>query len=50
VQYAWGYGGQLIYIIPSLEMVVVFTTNTRGLDPAFEGDSLLKKYILKAAH
>lgn len=49
VKFAWGYGGQLIYVVPSLDMVVVFTTNTRGLDPNFEGDELLKNYILKAA-
>lgn len=47
VKFAWGYGGQLIYVVPSLEMVVVFTTNTRGNDPNFEADDLLKKYILQ---
>lgn len=49
VKFAWGYGGQLIYVVPSLEMVVVFTTNTRWSDPNFEGDELLAKYILPAA-
>lgn len=45
VKFAWGYGGQLIYVVPSLDMVVVFATNTRGTDPNFEGDELLAKYI-----
>jgi len=49
VKFAWGYGGQLIYIVPALELVVVFTTNTRGVDPNFEADALLKSYILPAA-
>ncbi len=47
VKFAWGYGGQMVYVVPALDMVVVFTTNTRGLDPNFEADSLLEKYILK---
>lgn len=49
LKFAWGYGGQLVYVVPSLDMVVVFTTNTRGTDPNFEGDQLLEKYVLKAA-
>jgi CubicO group peptidase (beta-lactamase class C family) len=49
VKFAWGYGGQLVYVVPSLEMVVVFTTNTSGSDPKFEGDSLLENFIFKSA-
>lgn len=49
VKFAWGYGGQLVYVVPALEMVVVFTTDTSGRDPDFEGDSLLEKYVLRAA-
>jgi CubicO group peptidase (beta-lactamase class C family) len=31
---AWGYGGQFVYVVPSLELVVVATTDWRGLsDP-----------------
>lgn len=49
VKFAWGYGGQLVYVVPALEMVVVFTTDTSGSDPGFEGDSLLENYIFRAA-
>ena len=29
--FAWGYGGQLVYVVPSLELVVVTTTDWTGL-------------------
>jgi CubicO group peptidase (beta-lactamase class C family) len=29
--FAWGYGGQFIYVVPSLDLVVVTTTNWRNL-------------------
>ena len=32
--FAWGYGGQFIYIVPSLELVVVATTDWRDLSTA----------------
>ena len=28
--FAWGYGGQFIYVLPSLEVVAVTTTEWRG--------------------
>ncbi|HEV8443978.1 MAG TPA: serine hydrolase [Steroidobacteraceae bacterium] len=31
VAFAWGYGGQFIYVVPSLDMVVVATTNWQGV-------------------
>lgn len=49
VKYAWGYGGQFIYLVPALDMVVVMTTNTTTQDPDFEGASLMKLFILPAA-
>jgi CubicO group peptidase (beta-lactamase class C family) len=29
--FAWGYGGQFIYVVPDLDLVVVATTNWSGL-------------------
>ncbi|MCQ4257159.1 serine hydrolase domain-containing protein [Stutzerimonas stutzeri] len=29
VRYGWGYGGQMVYVVPSLKMTVVMTSNTR---------------------
>ncbi|WP_326429431.1 serine hydrolase [Stutzerimonas frequens] len=29
VRYGWGYGGQMIYVVPGLEMTVVMTSNTQ---------------------
>lgn len=28
VRYGWGYGGQMLYVVPGLEMTVVMTSNT----------------------
>ncbi len=35
---AWGYGGQLVYVLPDEDMVVVITTNTRAGDPEATDD------------
>jgi len=29
--FAWGYGGQFVYVVPSLDLVVVTTTEWRTL-------------------
>ncbi len=29
VRYGWGYGGQMVYVVPGLEMTVVMTSNTQ---------------------
>jgi CubicO group peptidase (beta-lactamase class C family) len=31
VAFAWGYGGQFVYVVPSLQLVVATTTEWRGL-------------------
>jgi CubicO group peptidase (beta-lactamase class C family) len=30
VRYAWGYGGQMIYVVPDLELTVVMTSDATG--------------------
>jgi CubicO group peptidase (beta-lactamase class C family) len=35
--HAWGYGGQFIYVVPDLDLVIVFTS-TWTVDPAVSGD------------
>jgi CubicO group peptidase (beta-lactamase class C family) len=49
VALAWGWGGQLIYIVPDLDVVVVFTTNTRDYAPDFDGYEILHDYVIPAA-
>lgn len=50
VAMAWGHGGQMIYIIKDLKMVVVLTTNTRWFpQDGFSGQSIIEKYVIPAA-
>lgn len=43
VAIAWGYGGQLIYLVDDLDLVVVVTTDTGRYDPAsFEAEAILE--------
>ncbi len=28
MRYGWGYGGQMVYVVPGLDMTVVMTSNT----------------------
>lgn len=50
VAMAWGFGGQMIYIIKDLDLVVVMTTNTRDFaQDSFNGVSIIKDYVLPAA-
>ena len=43
--FAWGFGGQFVYVVPSLDMVVVTTTEWRGItaeiDPVVFAASIL---------
>ncbi len=44
---AWGWGGQMIYIVPDLNLVVVFTTNTRNFSQdTFNGESVVRNYVI----
>ena len=50
VAMAWGYGGQMIYLIKDLDLVVVITTNTRNFDQDdFNGRSIIEDVVLPAA-
>ncbi|MBT3220871.1 MAG: serine hydrolase [Proteobacteria bacterium] len=42
---AWGYGGQLVYIVAAHDLVVVTTTNTRDQDPDFDGMDLVRGIV-----
>jgi len=49
VAMAWGYGGQMIYLVKDLDLVVVMTTNTRDFDPdSFNGLSIVEDHVLPA--
>jgi CubicO group peptidase (beta-lactamase class C family) len=50
VAMAWGFGGQMIFIVPDLDMVVVMTTNTRDFtDDTFDGTDVMDADVLPAA-
>jgi CubicO group peptidase (beta-lactamase class C family) len=47
---AWGFAGQMIYIIKDLDLVVVMTTNTRDQgDDTFDGASIVEDEVIPAA-
>jgi CubicO group peptidase (beta-lactamase class C family) len=50
VAMAWGFGGQMVYIVKDLNMVVVMTTNTRDFtEDTFDGTNTMKSNVLPAA-
>jgi CubicO group peptidase (beta-lactamase class C family) len=50
VAMAWGFGGQMVYVIKDLNMVVVMTTDTRDYDQdTFDGTSVMQDDVIPAA-
>jgi len=45
---AWGWGGQLVYVVHELDLVVVFTTNTRDFAPDYDGFDILRNHVIPA--
>lgn len=43
--FAWGYGGQFVYVVPSLQLVVVTTTEWRGLSAEGGPDALTQSLL-----
>lgn len=51
VAMAWGFAGQMIYIVKDLNMVVVMTTNTHDFNrDVFDGTDVMQNDILPAVH
>lgn len=51
VAMGWGFGGQMVYIVKDLNMVVVMTTDTRpgaGNDDSFDGTEVMETSVLPA--
>jgi len=50
--YAWGYGGQFIFVVPSLALTVVTTSETSGprdMEHLLAVQALLRDYVIPAA-
>lgn len=43
--FAWGYGGQFVYVVPSFQLVVVTTTEWRGLSTEGGPDALTQSLL-----
>jgi CubicO group peptidase (beta-lactamase class C family) len=48
VAVAWGFGGQLIYMIPEHDLVVVVTTNTHDYEPDYEAHEVVLEDVVGA--
>jgi CubicO group peptidase (beta-lactamase class C family) len=46
--FAWGYGGQFIYVLPDLDTVLVVTQNTRRRDREIDSAAFLEQYLIPA--
>ncbi|MCU1454962.1 MAG: hypothetical protein JWN46_3108, partial [Acidimicrobiales bacterium] len=47
---AWGYNGQFIYLVKDLGLVVVMTTDTQNHNVDFNGESILRDYVVPAVN
>jgi CubicO group peptidase (beta-lactamase class C family) len=49
VAVAWGFGGQMMYVVKDLDLVVVMTTNTRDFtEDSFDGASIIEESVIPA--
>lgn len=46
--FAWGYGGQYIFVVPSLNLVTVFIGTNWSTDPEAEYLKMMQEYIVSA--
>ena len=46
--FAWGYGGQYIFVVPELELVVVFNGTNWSTDPKAYYFDIMQRYIIAA--
>ena len=49
VAYAWGHGGQFIFVVKDLNLVAVITANTRDYLGTFAPEYILEDYVIPAA-
>jgi CubicO group peptidase (beta-lactamase class C family) len=46
--FAWGYGGQFIFLIPDVELVVVITQDTRSAGQEIDSLEFVQRYLIAA--
>jgi CubicO group peptidase (beta-lactamase class C family) len=48
VKKMWGYGGQFVYLVPELELMVVTTADTKDEHAEMDGNDFVERYVLSA--